>query len=165
MDEQQEHPVELDEEAARLTFAKYGKEQEYIPAGRQLPPPGDHVEPEPESDNWKKPAELLAMVINAKLVPAWEVPQAEWEKWADALADCLEDIFPGGIGNAEKWGPYAKLAFVTGGVVMCGIDFETMTFKPRHPPKESDEEGPVEHPPQSAPRASSGGRFATGGDQ
>lgn len=169
MENENLHHVEIDEEAAKLTFAKFGKSQEYIPAGNQLPPPqgeSESIEPPPSEDNWQKPAELLAMVINGKLVPAWEVPEEEWQKWAEALSDCLEQLFPGGIGNIDSWGPWAKLAFASGSIAVAGIDFETMTFKPRHPVEEEAEEvTPGEPANDEVPRPAqgSGGSFVIGG--
>lgn len=164
-----EHTVEVDEGAAEDVFNQYAEaEGEYIPAGRQLPPPEGGQDPEQEAgESWSTAANFIAGFLNAKICPNWEVDEATQQKWADALAVCLEDLFPGGLGGMDNWGPWPKLAFATGTWVMCGIDFQTMKFKPLHPPKDDDEagetvieEGEERQPQPQRPRTS--GSFTIG---
>lgn len=63
----------------------------------------------------------------------WTIPKESGDKFAQALAECADQLMPGGLGNMEAWGPWAKLAFAAGMIVVPNIDMETWRIKPLRP--------------------------------
>lgn len=129
------HDVKIDEEGIGAEFdaAAAGVAPGAPGAAGQAP----EVLP-PAGEAWRPVTGLVAGVINAKLCPAWDVPQETRDQWADALGECLEQLMPGGLGNVEAWGPWGKLAFASSMWVLAGFDPETMTIKPRYPQATDD---------------------------
>ena len=79
------------------------------------------------------------------------------QEWAEALAGCLEQLFPGGLANIANWGPWAKLAYASVMWGMCGMDYQTMTIKPLRtpPPDDGGEQGQGETVRQGTAAANS----------
>lgn len=115
------HPVEIDE--ARLLAD--------LDEIAMRPPPAPA--PPAAASNWRKPCELAVQILMEHGCPEWHVPPDTRAQLVDALIDCAEDVMPGGLVNIEAWGPWGKLAYASAMVLMCGIDGQSMTFKPPRP--------------------------------
>lgn len=113
----------------------------------------------PDLDGWLMPCRFAASFLAHKVCPAWGVPEDVQAQWAEALAECANDLMPGGLANIEAWGPWGKLAFASGLWVMAGLDLQTMKLKPLHEVTAQDQDqggdqGPTFKMPQ-------GGGFKT----
>ena len=157
------HQVEIDRDGIDQAFARFeGGEQAGTVEGEHLLP-GEG--PQPGPNPWQKNSELVAGFLNMKVFPNWEVPEESLQEWADALAECMEEWFPGGIANIDSWPSWAKLLFATGGLAIHGIDMQTMTLKPLHPVPDEPQEDPPSpgHVQTPQPTRSSDGSFSIGG--
>lgn len=148
------HAVNIDEAAIEAGFNEYAVEGEFIPRGAAGP-----EQPAPEEKPWLAPARMVASIIANGVAPNWEIPADIREDWADALADCADDLMPGGLANIANWGPWARLAFSSGALLMCGIDYEDMKFKPLKAGAAEPEE-----PEGAYQRAHTGGGAFTSGE-
>lgn len=154
------HNVEIDEATIDAVFDRYEQQAdvtgEHIPAG----------DPEPIRSAWEKPARLAARFLANQVAPNWDIQPEDQDEWAQAVAECMDGLMPGGMGNIESWGPWGKLAFATGNIVLCGLDWETMSLKPLH--ITDDQEAPPAAP--GAPGAhdpepaAPGGQYKMGGE-
>lgn len=118
------HEVTIDDEAVDAGFAEF--ESDTGPAksvqGVMLP--------EPTANEWKAIAKMAATMLANAVTPNWQVPAETQNEWADALAGCLDQLFPGGLANIANWGPWAKLAYASVMWGLCGIDYSTGMLKP-----------------------------------
>lgn len=148
------HSVEIDHDQIRATFDQY--------ADSGAPLEGDHIpageEATPHRSAWEKPARLVARMLAHHIAPNWNIPEADQDEWAVAIAECADQLMPGGMGNVESWGPWGKLLFASANVALCGLDFETLTIRPLRAPEPEQEPdittGATEPPP--------GGRYTVG---
>lgn len=127
------HAVEVDEEAIRAALDEHAAPPPGVSPDE--PPQPTAAVPAPDPEAWRKPCELLASIIAHKGCPNWQVPPDTQQQWAGALAACLGQMWPGGIGNIERWGPWSKLAFASLVWAFAGFDVERFAFKPLAPPK------------------------------
>lgn len=150
------HEVTIDEEKARAVFdelaggASAGAEGAPVGSGG-----GELVLHEPTEGEWLQIARMAAGLIAGAVTPNWSVPDNVREDWAQALAGCLDQLFPGGLGNIANWGPWAKLAYASVMWGMCGMDYETFKLKPLRASVEGEAQTvdgePVRQPEQAAP--------------
>lgn len=144
------HDVTIDDDGINAALGELAGSGQSAPlTGQMMPPPGDEPPPESTPSEYVMLSKMLAGIIANRVCPNWEVPGDTQTEWAEALAECLNELFPGGLGNIENWGPWAKLAFASGSFAMCGIDMTTMSLKPLHPVDDEEEAGqPPPPPPQ-----------------
>lgn len=130
------HDVTIDDAAIDQGFAEFEAVDEKPGAA---PVTGLAVQDQAQNE-WAPVAKMLSQILTGQVCPNWQVPDDTRQEWADALAGCLDQLFPGGLGNIANWGPWAKLAYSSGLLVMCGVDFSTMTLKPLRAPVEGEAE-------------------------
>lgn len=106
------------------------------------------------AEGWRPATRLVASVLALKVCPAWEVPADVQQQWADALAECADQLMPGGLGNIDAWGPWGKLAFASGLWLMAGFDPATLKLKPTH---QVIDQAPAGDTPDGAPVVNGGG--------
>jgi len=144
------HDVNFDPEAVDAAFGEFEQGAAAAPAGGQLVPAAA------DSDGWIDAARLAAGMLADGIAPNWQITREAREEWAVALAACLEDLAPGGLGNMANWGPWPKLAFASATIALAGFDLSTGKFKPLKP------QPPEQAQAQAArPKAPQG--FTTGG--
>lgn len=78
---------------------------------------------------WRDGARVAVQLAHATMFPAWELSQDNADRLELALAGCLHQLLPGGMGNLEQWGPWGKLAFACGCVALANFDFSAMKLK------------------------------------
>lgn len=93
---------------------------------------------EPTESEWLAMAKMAAQILANSVCPNWGVPPETQMEWAEALAGCLDQLFPGGLANIANWGPWAKLAYASVMWGLCGMDYSTMTLKPLREPIEGE---------------------------
>lgn len=150
------HDVTINEDAVSSVFDEF----EAVPDSEAPRAPGGAVAlAEPTPSQWAAMAKMAAEILANQVCPNWEVPPETRQEWADALAACLDQLFPGGLGNIANWGPWAKLAYVSVMWGMCGIDYKTMRMKPLREPieGEAEETGHQDAPARAPEPAQSNG--------
>lgn len=154
------HEVSIDDDAALAAIDEIagGGPGPAVAGGGHL------VLQEPTPSEWKQMAKMAAQLLANAVTPNWKVPQDVQDQWADALADCLDQLFPGGLANIANWGPWAKLAYASVMWGLCGVDFATGTLLPPREPKKpgNGEQGPVVPEVSPAAAAAAGGRHMMG---
>lgn len=132
------HEVTVDESAVDAVFSQFEGEQKQ---GNAEPGPGNGmVLAEPTESEWLAMAKMAAQILANSVCPNWSVPPETQMEWAEALAGCLDQLFPGGLANIANWGPWAKLAYASVMWGLCGMDYSTMTLKPLRAPIEGESE-------------------------
>lgn len=135
-----QHPVVVDDENIA---AALGDDDDLAPDDAALADAADEamaqraagVDPAPDDPNaWRGESRLAASFMAHKIFPNWNIPADIQEGWAEAVRECANDLFPGGLGNVDKWGPWAKLMFASIAWAMVGFDMEKFAFKPLTPP-------------------------------
>lgn len=96
---------------------------------------------------------IIGMFAN-RMAPNWPIDAEMQKDWAESFAACANELAPGGLGNIDNWGPWAKLAFASGMVAVAGLDMQTMTIRPMQKPD------PKKQQQQQQARP---GEFVTGG--
>lgn len=97
------------------------------------PVPGTDAAPAgPPGAAWLPIMQPVVEVLRATATN-WTIPKETGDQFAQALAECADQLMPGGLGNMEAWGPWAKLAFAAGMIVVPNIDMETWRIKPLRP--------------------------------
>ncbi len=150
----------IDEAAAMAVFARYaaegpegeGVEGEHIP-GSGAPPTGDAGE-------WIGICRAACDWLADGAFPGWDVPDDCRADLAAALAALAARMFPGGPPNMDRWGPWARLAWAGGRFVLAGVEWDTMTLKPRRAPVDVT---PDHEPPPQRAHSTKGG-FSTVAD-
>ena len=143
------HPVQVDE--ATIASAFDAKEAQ---ADAAAPEAMAAAMPVANPEAWLPAARFGASFLAHKFCPAWEVPTVVQEDWAAALAECLDQLMPGGMDNIENWGPWSKLAFASATWAMCGFDMERFGFKPlqqKLPPPEAEQSAITSTSPAGSP--------------
>lgn len=125
------HDVSIDESAIESGFGEFEAVDEQRPAAGM-------VLQEPKPSEWAAMAKMASEILARQVCPNWQVPEETRQEWAEALAACLDQLFPGGLANIANWGPWAKLAYASVMWGMCGIDYSTMTLKPLREPIEGE---------------------------
>ena len=126
------HEVMIDEDAALSAIDELAGGGTVSAPGQ---PQGQLVITEPTLSEWMQIAKMAAQILAHRVTPNWEVPPEVQQEWAEALAGCLDQLFPGGLANIANWGPWAKLAYASVMWGMCGMDYQTMTMKPLREPQ------------------------------
>lgn len=78
---------------------------------------------EQSGGSWAEITPGLVTLATIVVLPQWGITQEEAGHVSKALADVLEQVFPGGMGNS-KWAPWIRLAMVSTGVVLARFDAE-----------------------------------------
>lgn len=147
------HAVEIDHDQINATFDQYAENVETLQ--------GEHIaagdETGPHRSAWEKPARLAARFLAHQVAPNWNISEQDQDEWAAALAQCADQLMPGGMGNVESWGPWGKLLFASVNVALCGLDFETLSIRPLRAPESEPGTTDAEPPPAAA-----GGRYTVG---
>jgi hypothetical protein len=84
---------------------------------------------EPVPSSWAPICPAVVQVLDLFVCPNWKLREEERTALEESLAPVLDDLFPGGVGDA-RWAPYFRLAFVVGGVALSRLDRETGRFPP-----------------------------------
>lgn len=105
------------------------------------PAPGTPTPTSPTADEWRMPV-MAGIELFAAQAPNWTIEGEHKQMVADALTQILNDLWPGGLGNIDQWGPYAKLAFAAGAIALANFDWSTRKLKPlQRPQPEKEKEG------------------------
>lgn len=131
------HDVTIDDDAIAAGFGEFEAVEEQP---RQPGQNGGMVLQEPKPSEWAAMAKMAAEILANQVCPNWNVPPETRKEWADALAACLDQLFPGGLANIANWGPWAKLAYASVMWGLCGVDYENMGLKPLRAPIEGEAE-------------------------
>lgn len=89
---------------------------------------------------------------HTQLAPAWSIDPDRLQDLENAAGDVLERVWPGGLANADQWGPWAKLAYVLAAIAMSNFDPERMRFNPLRA-AEVKQEQPTQEPERDHPES------------
>lgn len=104
-----------------------------------VPAPGTNPAPAgPPGEAWLPMMKPVVDILRATATN-WTIPKDAGDALANALAECADQLMPGGLGNMDAWGPWAKLAFAAGMVIMPNIDLERGRIKPLQPEPPQEE--------------------------
>lgn len=151
-----DHPVVVDEAAALAALDAIAAEAPAVESAS----PETATLPAIDTNAWQNECRLAASFLAHKICPNWNVPPDVQDQWAVALAECANQLMPGGLANLEKWGPWAKLLFATATWAMVGFDFERFGFKPLTPQPKA-KVIPIRPTTDDEPPRPSGGGFST----
>lgn len=85
--------------------------------------PGANANAEQAGGSWHEITPGLVTLATIVVLPQWGITAEEAGHVSKALADVLEQVFPGGMHN-NRWAPWMRLAMVTSGVVLARFDAE-----------------------------------------
>jgi len=106
------------------------------------PMPGvDQVAEPVIPESWSPVVHSLMPIIRMKVVPQWKVGADEQKEFSEALSQCLDQIFPGGISG--KYACWFRLFAATGLIVIANMDEDTNKLPPFGPVKKIKDAKPV----------------------
>jgi len=80
-------------------------------------------------EDWRAEVDLILSILRGAL-PEWEWPPDQLEVLATGLRELLHRLAPGGLGNLDAWGPWAKIAVGSGMIAMANFDWAARKFRP-----------------------------------
>ncbi|HEX5339814.1 MAG TPA: hypothetical protein VFX47_02925 [Gammaproteobacteria bacterium] len=152
------NPVDIDTTAIEGEFERIAAAAEPEAVGDQTDTatPDNGQEQVTKINHWETPIAMSVALLNAKLVPAWDVPEEKLSAFAAALSGWLHQRWPE---LPLQIGDFWAVVFTGGDVLASGLK-KGGGFKPRYPSQTI--EGEASQVKASSEKAA--GPFTTGGE-